>query len=636
MEAGLRHTDTHAAVETSYGCRNWRRGGAVRTAGSSGNPIWGDSYVVEKAKTASCERWLFSDAFLAGESEMARRLFLPVSAMAVAVCSGCASSSSREAWMSDAQVSVRFVVAPTGVAFTDASSDTSSPRLVADVLGGGLVDEPVWSSSGQPESNPYHVVLWGGAYGGADVTSAAVPLPTGPYTFGLFDQEAGAAYQGWINVNQPGDDLVSVMSSWQKAVDAQQRWLGYDQRIGGAFNDPDHGSFKTFQKQIRGLKNLERRIGKAIAAEKRAVENRNKALATFSESADVLLMPGAGDFFRPSTLPAFGTAELASIRDGQPLTKVVLLADYAATKEKVRRVNELRADLERSREVFIEEAKRIKRLQGYYAITNHLYHHNEKFVKCEARLQEVKGMISLADRQIKEHRQRCRALTFVAALFSPNDSSNAFDDDMRSLQRTRIVLEEHRQRFALKLAAVTPTNPKRAAVQRDLQQAIARIEAVDNELNDITDARVALGTLKDSTSIIHRYGATRVMTAAIMDQTVPEYLVDAIERESLMTVRLQATDSLYTPNKTVANGYSPNQTGGNGFTSIRTSSSGFTSTPTGSNGFTSTRTIPAGYTPTASASANESSTTTKPKDKSNTKTTTKTKTKTKKSWWGCR
>ncbi|MFQ5462394.1 MAG: hypothetical protein ACE5E5_07175 [Phycisphaerae bacterium] len=486
---------------------------------------------------------------------MVRRLFMPVSAMAVAVCCGCASTHHRDAFMADAQVSVRFVVSPTPTSFTEASSDAAGPRLVSDVLGGGMADEPVWSSAGGPEPSPYHVVLWGGAYGGANVTNAAVALPSGPYVFGLFDQELGAAYQGWINVNHPGDDLVSVLTSWRDAVKEQKQWLGFDQKIGGAFNSPSHRPFKTFQKQIKSLNRLQRRIERALAAEKKDVARRNKDQARFLESADVLLMPGTGDFFRPATRPAFADAELASIRDGNPLTKVVLIADYNATKEKLRRVNELREDLERGREVFIEEGKRLKRLKGYYAITNHLYNNNKKFIECERRLQEVRGLIAQADRQIKEHRQRCRALTFIAALFSSDDATGAFGDDMRMLQRRRIVLEEHQRRFDLKLAAVDPKSPKRAAVQRDRQEAIARIEAIDKELADIVDARVALATLKDSTSIIHRYGTARIMTAALMDRTIPDYLVDAIEREALMTVRLQETDSLYTPTKTVTTGY---------------------------------------------------------------------------------
>ena len=445
------------------------------------------------------------------------------------------------------KVSVRFVALPGAPQCAVNDEPGVAARLAADGCVGGVMDAGCWAETSADVSSPYHVVLWGGPYYGADVTYTTAALTPGPYMFGLFDQDHGVAYQGWIGVNQGGDEVLDILTEWRNTIREEQQWLGYENKIEGRFHNRDAADFKRFTKQLKSIRRLERRVERAIKAEKRARGHESVWQGELLRNAEVLLMPGTADFFRPSTQPAFRDEELRNVRAGEPLTKVVLVADYAKSMEKLRRVYDLRDDLRHAQAVLVEEVKRLKQQKRYYTITDHLYHHGPRFVENERRLQEALGLIERIERLRDDQRQRTYALMFTTGLFAPDETFDAFAAYERSLRRELVVLREQQNLINRRYDATDEDSCRRVSLERDRQNLVAEIEEVDGQIRQLGEARVALNWLRDSTEVIHRHGPARVLTATIFGHSVPAYLADAIERESLMTVRLQTTDSLYTP-----------------------------------------------------------------------------------------
>ena len=481
---------------------------------------------------------------------MTRRHVLTALLGLATLCAGCITTqpcSWDPARPEFTKVSVRFVALP-GLSQCAVNDESGvETRLAADGCVGGMGNTNCWAETAAGVSSPYHVVLWGGPYYGADVTYATAALPPGPYMFGLFDQDHGVAYQGWIGVNQGGDDVLDTLTEWRNTIREEQQWLGYENKIEGRFHNRNAEDFKRFTKQLRSVRRLERRIDRAIQAEKRARHHDWAWQGELLQNAEVLLMPGTADFFRPSTQPAFRDEELRNVRTGEPLTKVVLVADYAKSMEKLRRVYDLRDDLKHAQAVLVEEVKRLKRQKRYYTITDHLYHHGRRFVENERRLHEALGMIKRIERLRDDQRQRTYALMFTAGMFAPDETFDAFAAEERSLRRERILLEEQTNLVNRRFDATDEDSCRRVSLEWERQNLLAEIEAIDGYLRQLGESRVALNRLRDSTEIIHRHGPARVLTATIFGHDVPVYLADTIERESLMTIRLQTADSLYTP-----------------------------------------------------------------------------------------
>jgi len=258
--------------------------------------------------------------------------------------------------------------------------------------------------------------------------------------------------------------------------------------------------------------------------------------------AEVLMMPPSTDFLQPFTRPTFTQEELSLVRSGDAVTKVVLAADYGKAMERLRQVSNLRDELGRTRSVLSEEVRRLENRRHYYRLTNHLYNHDRKFVENEKRLQDTLGKIAQVDQQTAEHRRHCHALMYVAGLFTPGKSFDLFDQEVHALQRDRAVFEEENRQVQQRFAQCGETSHKRIDLERDRQNVLAAIETIDTQIAQIGEARIALAKLRESSGVIHREGPARIMTASIIDGAVPMYLADAIERESLLTVRLQAAD----------------------------------------------------------------------------------------------
>ena len=436
------------------------------------------------------------------------------------------------------RVSVRFMTPPAAAQFAARFDTGTNARLVGHESTRVVQDGHILHDVNQPTS--FHAVLWGGKYTGEDVTYDSTPLAPGQYMFGMYDENNGTAYQGWINVNNGGDDYLDLLREWRDTVHAQKVWLGYDTKLSGKFASTDPAHFSWFSKQVRNIKRLENRINNAIEAEKWNRVRMAEKFGKLFEHTDVLLTPSAFDFSHPSTMPAFVVEELDRVRDGYPMTKIITVADYEMSVDRLKHVNDLRNDLEGNRAVFEEEIKRLQRRKNYYTVTDHLYKHDKAFVENERRLQDAVAMINRIDRQLDEHRERTYALAFLAGMFAPDVAREIFDDEEQKLQRDRVVLQERKRQIDLRFDRLPEDSTRRIDVERDRQVIASAIDNVDKRINETSNARVALNTLHDSCAVIHRQGTARVLTASIVDGSLPAYVVDALERDALMTIRLQS------------------------------------------------------------------------------------------------
>jgi len=479
---------------------------------------------------------------------MKRKTVVLASIVGPFVCAGCATWPFASRGDSDpgfAKVTVRFTAPIQPMQFARGpaeQADVLKDQSFATTESG---DRTTMSSSITPDVGPYHAVLWGGPFQGADVTYTATPLSTGDYMFGLFDHQRDAVYQGWINVNSNGDDILSLLTEWRDTVREQKRWLGFETKIQGKFASRDDRDYKEFRKEIRNIDRLEDRLNKALKEEARSRRQDQREQASYVRDVEVNLFPGVNEFSHPTTLPTFSDDELATLNNSQDAhTKVVLIADYAGANEKLHRLNSLRADLKRYQEVLAEEVNRLEKRKRYYLLTDHIYHYDDEFVQNERRLQQARGMLDKTAEKIDRHRRHCLALMFVRGLFSPDETLDAFQEEQRSLERDRVVLDAQQRQFDMRINDLDPRSSRRVALQRNQQDVLAAIDRVDRDIHRLDDARTALADLRESTRVIHRHGPARMITASLFDKGMPGYIADAIERECLMTVRLQATDEL--------------------------------------------------------------------------------------------
>ena len=110
-----------------------------------------------------------------------------------------------------------------------------------------------------------------------------------------------------------------------------------------------------------------------------------------------------------------------------------------------------------------------------------------------------------------------------------------------------VILEEKKRQVDLRFEQSAEDSVNRVRLLREKQTLIGRLETLSAQIDHVDQAVGALATLSDTTNEIHRHGRTRVLATTVWDGDIPDYLVDAIERNSVMTVRLQATDAVYAP-----------------------------------------------------------------------------------------
>jgi len=478
---------------------------------------------------------------------------LAVATASLMLVAGCSMNSHVNGFSqgrnNQATVTVRIVAppVPTQLASFDDNSFNNSASFNSSTA--SLVADQAYNPFTTPAMSPFHAVVWGGPFNGQEFTHTPAPLTPGSYTFGVFDQENDASYQGWITVNNSTDSVLNVLHDWRNTIRDEKEWLGFNNKMTGFFSSHDEAAFKGFQKELRSLTKLERRIDRAMKEEVRAKGRRQRRRQEFASDMEVLLIPGSTEMFTTSTQSAFSQPELTNIRTGQAMTKVIMVADHAKAVEKMNRINNMRQDLAGCRTILTEQINRFQRRKGLYTLTDHLYNHDQRFMENEVQLQQAQTMVSHINQQMTEFRQQCHALMFVAGLFSTDNTFDAFRDEENALQHERVVLLEQKHQVDMRFDRTGPLSANRVFYERQRQNIIASLEGVDNQTDAIAEARVALNQLRSTTDIIQRQGNARIMTATIFDTGMPAALADAIANESLMTVRLQGTDAMHTPKR---------------------------------------------------------------------------------------
>lgn len=456
---------------------------------------------------------------------------------------GCSGFNAR---MAVAPATVRFVMPPRPEAFTDADADTEA-RLATDVSYDGFVDP---NGTVPLASDAYHVALWGGAFEGHDVTDGVTRLHPGSYTFAFLDRDQGDLMQGWLKVNHERAELVDLLCRWRDNIPQQRRRSAYDFEISGRMSHSDPDAFECFSKQLDAIDRLESRLDETIEAELAARTTRHERVHELFHGVEIQIMPGGDPLFHPGTRPAFNDKNLVAVRAGGAVTKIVLLADYEDAQWKLRRVDQLYGDLMRCKAVTREAADRFERRKGLFLLTNHLHRHDGRFVENEIRLQGALGAIERLDEQLADLRQRRMALAFISGLVAPKDHFKALDKDEQDLLHERAVLEAENQRLDVLFEQAEESQRKRVTLERNRQQVLAALHALDRQLEDLTEARKALEAMTASTDVIHRQGDTRLTAATFVEEDMPFTLRRAVEHESLMTLRLESSDNVFVPKTT--------------------------------------------------------------------------------------
>lgn len=476
---------------------------------------------------------------------MNKQKLLAASVILAAPLGGCAVKRCGDAHRADlSRISIRFTAPPgseSSVAFADRLTEV---RLAGDESDS---DDAYGYSEWTNDSARFHVSLWGGRYHGEDVTYQKTSLTPGPYQFGLFDSDEDAIYQGWINVNHGSDSTLDVLREWLDTVRREEVWLGFEKKIEGKFTDRDTKEFKQYRKELKRVRRLARRIESAIDSEIRDRQQQEAEWNNVLAQTEILLLPGTADITRPSTRSAFHRDELDQARRGTAVTKYILLADRRKAADKLGRINEIRDELRRCRVGLSDEVDRLGRQRRLFTITGHLYDHSGRFAENRRRTAKALTLIDDIDRQLADHHEHCVALTFLAGMSSDATPTDAFANERHRLERDRVVLEEKKRQVDLRFEQTAEDSVNRVRILRERQTLIARLETLNGQIGHVDRAVVALGTLSKATAEIHRHGHTRVLAATVWDGDIPDYLVDAIERNSVMTVRLQSTDAVYAP-----------------------------------------------------------------------------------------
>lgn len=494
---------------------------------------------------------------------MRRNLLVSLSVCSLVVAAGCMRPSS-DGRLRPSPLAVRFVIPQQDGAGSHAATDLERYSYAATTAetwqhDGAAATAGAWQHHANTHSHAglvddamqptpvHHVALWGNGYDGSDVTHAAAELPPGDYTFAFFDPQNRAAMQGWLEVNHDQGDLVELLRRWKSDIAQYKKNLAFTFQAHGHLTSADNEAFTEFRADIKSFERMEWRIELLIRHELQRRRWNPEGQNELVRDSQLLLLPGQDDFFHPTTKPAFSDGDLSQVRSGNAVTKLVVAVDFADAEWRLRQVNQIYADLKRCRGVFAEEVDRLQRRKQYYTITEHLYRHDRKFVENEAQMALAGGYMDRIDDQLSELRQHRLALAYLTQLASPQYVEQLFDDERDELMREHAVLGTRLHRFDLLCAEADETSSKRVGLERERQKTDRELGLVANRLEELADARLALAELRDSAEILHRQNDGQLLAASTLDAKLSFPLREAIERQALMTVRLQTAPNLFAP-----------------------------------------------------------------------------------------
>jgi hypothetical protein len=407
---------------------------------------------------------------------------------------------------------------------------------------------------------PQHAVLWGRGHNGCDVTAFPTALDPGSYTFAYFDPDRGTAYQGWMAINSGGDDVLSSLTEWRDTVHRQEEWLAFENKIHGKYASHDHADFKRFSNELANLRRLENKINAAIYAEQKDRQQMYQWRNDYLGDAEVVLMPGpAYNFAQPMTLPAFQPADLSAAQGGQPITKVILAGDFARSMEKLDRLTDLQNEMRRCRAVLNEEVVRLENRRSYFRLTSHLFDHDNNFMGNEQRVQQARGMLANLDRQITENRRHGHAILTVVGLFAPEEANLAFAREQAEIRAERAIWAERLNQVEMQFSDASTWSEKRIALEGQRQYLMLQLAECDTQLDQCGQAADTVAQLRQNTGVIYRNGPASILAASFMTDSVPARLADAIEKESMMTIRLHSAEGIRPTPKHLTEGSTINE-----------------------------------------------------------------------------
>lgn len=399
--------------------------------------------------------------------------------------------------------------------------------------------------AGATDKAPQHAVLWGNGYNGNDVTRYPTSLTPGAYTFAYFDPDRAAAYQGWISVNNGGDDVLSALTQWRDTVHNQEEWLAFDYKVNGKFASNDPGYFNRFQDRLAGLRRLEAKINAAIAAEQQDRQLMCQYANNYLGNTQVVLMPGgSGNYGFPATLPVFQPTDLSAVQGGQPVTKVILAGDFTRAMEKLDRLNDLQSEMRRCRAVLNEEIMRLDNRRSYFRLTSHLYNQDFNFINNEKQVQKAGAMLASIDRQIAQNRRHAHAVLAVVGLFAPEEADLAFQREQTEIRGERAVFVERLNQVEQQFSDASTWSEKRVALERQRQFLNGQIAECDAQLDQCENASDAVAQLRQNAGVIYRNGPATVLAASFVTDSMPARLANAIEQEATMTIRLHSAEGI--------------------------------------------------------------------------------------------
>ena len=479
-----------------------------------------------------------------------RHKWLAIIALAAPILNaGCMRHAASTSVSSDfSSIPVRFVMTPEFEWNTtpEGAKGDVDVTVVADNSAPGF-EEGMFVGSDAMMNETFHVALWGGSFEGNNVTHGVTMLTPGAYTFAMIDRQHGASLQGWVDVHGGGSDILDALYRWKNNVPRHKERIAFEWDLLDGSNAGNTGNFFGFSTQLDALNTLDQRIDGVIESELAAQAERQRNVNGFLRNAEILLVPGTEKFFHPTTDPTFNEDDLTSVRNGQAMSKIVLVADYDEARWKLGRVNELYGDLLRCKEVFHEEVDRLERRKGLFLLTDHLHQHDIRFVQNEIQLQQALDSLSALETDMGELRDRRTALAFITGLFSSDGTFKALDQERGNLKREFAVLEAEQRRINMVLDEVDESSVRRVALERRRQRNLAGIESVNRQLEELGEARDALVVMSESTNVLHRQGDTRLLTSTFVASDMPFTVRQAVENEAVMTVRMEANEDIFVP-----------------------------------------------------------------------------------------
>ncbi len=436
-------------------------------------------------------------------------------------------------------VSVRFVPW-SEAAFLD---DATRAQLTSSAADSSMSAD--WTP--YDSSVPYHQVnLWGGQFKGGDVTLVSTPLEPGHYTFVSVDGETEPFVQGWVQVRNQGFGFLDTLRRWQHEIPQKKEWVAFQFEQEGGAKRCDNFEFAQWHKQIKALEKLERRIASAIKHEEAWQMKSWNRQQHFVNEAELLILPGESLFARPTTLSAFNEADIAQVMSGEHVSKAIQVTNYDDVRMQIDFLNRLHSDWRACRNVMTEETDRLEQRKRFMMITDHVYNHGKRFVYNESRLQSALSTIEFVDAEMKALREQQLAIAFAAEVAMPDAWTYVFDNIQHDIEDQQAYTQAKLDRVEMLSNNLDEGSPKRVALHRQMQRYTRQMVLFEDQESQVQQTRVAVHEARNTSEILHRQGDS-VMLTAIGQSSLPFHVHRALESDSLMTVRLQASQSMFAP-----------------------------------------------------------------------------------------